>query len=273
MNDETPIRRSRGRPRNSGASEPGTVQALERGLLLLMRLSESGRSSLTEVSEALDIPSATAYRMLTTLQKHGFVEFDEASQGWSVGVEAFRTGASFLRRTTLIDVAQPVLRALVDTTGETANLAVPHGGEVVFVGQRETPNPIRAFFHPGTRTPMHASGTGKAILAEMARDDVERLISRQGLVGFTENTLTNPATLFADLEATRTRGYSFDREERFIGMSCVGAVIRDATGTVVAGVSVSGPQGRFSERAVEGFGKAVSDAAARVSEGLGAVIA
>jgi IclR family acetate operon transcriptional repressor len=239
-------------------------------LIVLAALAEAGRATLTDISLSVGLPSATAYRILATLQKQGFADFDDITQEWMIGVEAFRTGAAFLRRTTLQEVSQPVLRGLMEQTGETANLAVPHGGEVVFIGQRETPNPIRAFFHPGTRTPMHASGTGKAILAEMGRDELARLLAKQGLARFTANTLTDPARLFEDLAETRARGYSFDDQERFDGMSCTGAVIRDATGAVVAGISVSGPSARFTPQTVPALGLTVVQAAREVSDALGA---
>lgn len=266
-------RRQRGRPRSQGGSgEPATVQALDRALTVLTGLAQHGRSTLSDISLQLGLPNATAYRILITLQKHGYVAFDDAEQEWMVGVEAYRTGSAFLRRTTLSEVAEPILRDLMEDTGETSNLAIAHGTEVVFVAQRETANPIRAFFNPGTRTAMHASGTGKAILAQMRQAEAEALLMEAGLEQFTPHTLTQPSALFADLAQTRARGWSFDREERYEGMACVGAAIRDERGAVTGGISVSGPVARFTDATVAVFGPKVAEAARSVTRALGGVI-
>ena len=262
--------RSRGRPKSAFTeATTSTMQALDRALAVLTHLAQSEGATLSDISAALDIPAPTTHRILTTLQGRGYATMNEASQTWSVGIEAYRTGASYLKRTNLLDVSRPVMRRLMEQTGETANLAVQDGTEVVFVGQVETINPIRAFFNPGTRTAMHASGTGKAILASLDPARLRSLLGRAELTPFTDRTLSSTAALEADLDVTRDRGWSFDREERFGGMSCIGAAIRDARGEVVAGVSISGPSIRFSEGRIEAFGRLVAEAASEISRGIG----
>lgn len=268
--DNAPAKRPRGRPRSSFVdSTAPTLQALDRALTVLGHLARAERATLTEVATALDLPAPTAHRILTTLQNHGYAALDDTTQFWSVGIEAYRTGAAYLKRTNLAEVARPIMRHLMEATGETANLAVQDGVEVVFVGQIETLNPIRAFFNPGTRTAMHASGTGKAILAAMDPVRRARLIGQMTLTAFTERTLATPADLATDLDATADRGWSFDREERFLGMSCIGAAIRDARGDVVGGVSISGPSTRFGDGRIDGFGTQVAAAARDIARGLG----
>ncbi|MEM8871727.1 MAG: HTH-type transcriptional regulator BhcR [Pseudomonadota bacterium] len=270
MTDESTQRRGRGRPRNSLSDvQGGTLQSLDRALLILTGLARQGRSNLTDISLRLGVPTATTHRILNTLQGRGFAEFDEATQEWMVGVEAFRIGAAFVHRSGLAEICRPVMRQLMAATGETANLAVVHDGDVVFIEQVETQHPIRAFFQPGARARMHASGTGKALLAEMGRGQVEAIIRRNGLEEYTAQTLTQSERLFADLEETRRRGWSFDNEERYAGMSCIGAAILNATGEPVAGISVSGPTTRFSQRHAAEIGPLVRRAALDVSAALG----
>jgi len=265
-----PERKSRGRPKSAFTDPaPQTIQALDRALGVLHALARHDRASLTDLSLSLGIPTATTHRILTTLQKHRFAELDASTQDWMVGIEAYRTGASFLKRMNLSDISRPVMRALMEATGETANLAIRDRAEVVFIGQIETPNPIRAFFNPGTRTPMHASGTGKAILATLPADHLRALIQTSGLPAFTDHTLATPAALFADLDQTRMRGWSFDREERHLGMSCIGAAIFDAQGDAVGGVSISGPSARFTTRNSMDYGAQVAAAAAEITRALG----
>jgi len=258
--------RPRGRPRSAFTDKgAGTLQALDRALALLAEVARRDGASLTDLSRSLDIPTATTHRILTTLQGRDFVRFDEERQDWSVGLEAYRTGVAYLRRAGLADMGRPVMRRLMEETGETANLAVPDGAGVVFIGQVETGNPIRAFFPPGSRTPMHASGIGKAILAALPADRRARLLPGSGLTGFTARTHVSLASLMADLDATRARGWSFDRDERYEGMSCIGAAILDGRGEPCAGISISGPSSRFSDDRLPGFGAAVTAAAAQLT--------
>ncbi len=263
-------KRSRGRPRTASADAPAAAaQALDRGLQLLRLLARERRSTLTEIGLSAGMPPSTAHRLLTTMQRHGVTEFDETTQEWLVGIEAFRIGSSFLHRTNLVDAGRDVMRRLTEDTGETTNLAIADDGEVVFVSQVETHNPIRAFFRSGTRSFMHASGIGKALLAEMPRDEIEHLLQRKGLPEFTSKTRTTAAALFADLDAIRTRGWALDDEERYVGMRCVAAPIFNSFGEAAAGVSVSGPTVRFPDRIIAELGAKVRRAAAEVTEKIG----
>lgn len=249
----TTQKRPRGRPKSLfKESSAGTMQSLDRALGVLTSVARLERASLSELSREVGVPTATTHRILVTLQKHGFVSFNTERQEWMIGVEAYRTGASFLRHNSVVEIGRSVLRRLMLDSGETANLAVPDGSEVVFVGQVETSNPIRAFFPPGARTPMYASGTGKAILAAMDEANRKKVLDGAELEQFTPNTCATLPGLLKDLEDTRTRGWSYDREERHAGMSCIGAAIFNDKGEPCAGVSVSGPSARFhSERATD----------------------
>lgn len=267
MVEQEPRRRARGRPRTVEPEGPGaTVQALDRAILLLGSLARQGRATLSEVALRTELPPSSAHRLLVTLEAHRLVEFDDATQDWMIGVEAFRIGSAFVQRSNLVDASREVMRRLVDETGETANLAIADDGEVVFLSQVDTQNPIRAFFRAGTRVPMHSSGIGKALLAEFDRPRVEQILRTRGLPRFTPKTLTEADALFADLAATRARGWSFDDEERFSGMRCVAAPIFDAWSEPRAGVSVSGPTVRFSDTKLDHLGDRVRRAANEITE-------
>lgn len=263
-------RRSRGRPRTQPVDEQAApVQALDRGLTLLQALAKENGLTLTDIALRLGMPPSSAHRMLATLQKHGFAEFDDPTQEWSVGIEAFRVGNTYLVRTNLLEAAREFMRRLMEETGETANLAIADKGEVVFLSQVESHNPIRAFFRPGTRGLLHASGIGKALLANMGRDDIDKILQKKGLPEFTPKTLTSPKALYADLEATRVRGWSFDDEERYLGMRCIAAPIFNGFGEAIAGISVSGPTVRFPDPVIAEIGPVVRRAADDVTEKIG----
>ena len=264
------LKRSRGRPRtqlNDAATAP--VQALDRGLKLLEMIANTGPLTLSDVSLRLGLPASTVHRLLATLDAHGFVAFDHATQEWAIGIECFRTGSSFLQRTNLVEASRATLRDLMEASGETANLAIAADGNVVFISQVETHNPIRAFFRPGTRGPIHASGIGKAILSTKSRKAVEATLQKHGLEQFTAKTLTSPGAFFDDLAAAADRGWTLDNEERYEGMRCIAAPIFNAHGEAQAGLSISGPAVRFPDDLIAEFGPKVKRAAHEVTELIG----
>lgn len=269
-------KRRRGRPRlppEERAENNSTIQSLERGLNLLQLLARSGSASLSDLSLQSGLPASTAYRMLSTMQKLEFVTFDESIQEWSVGIEAFTVGSSYFNRANLAEVSRPVMRQLMLDTGETANLGMlTDGGHVTFLTQTECTHPIRAFHLPGTRSPAHSSGIGKAMLAELAEHQIEDVLQKTGLQRFTEKTLISSQALFNDLDATYKRGWAFDDEERHIGMRCIAAAIHDTQGSAIAGISISGPTARFGDSELSQFGTRVRQAADEVTHLIGGVV-
>ena len=263
-------KRGRGRPRKSPEeSTQSPVQTLERAIQLLKSVSNEDGLALTDLSQQLDIPAPTAYRLLSTLQSHGIVEFHEDTQQWMIGVETFRMGSAFLRRTRMIDMGRDLMRDLMHDSGETVNLAIEQDGDVVFVTQVETAEPIRAFFPPGTRGAIHASGIGKALLAELPRREVKAIIERKGLPKFTKETLTDSEALFNELSIIRERGWSIDNQERNHGMRCAAAAIYNEFGEAIAGVSVSGPTIRITEEKIDEFGPMVKTCAMKITQAIG----
>jgi len=263
-------KKRRGRPRNPVSDTGGgTVHALERGLFVLQSLAREGYMSLTDLSLKVGVPTSTVHRILTTLEKLGFAEINEDTNEWSVGIESFRVGNAYLERTNLIENSRKAMRDLMEATGETANLAIADSGDVVFISQVESHNPIRAFFRPGTRSHMHASGIGKALLASMLRRDVEKILHNKGCPEFTEKTITSPTELFEDLGTTRERGWAFDDEERYDGMRCIASSIFNSYGEAVAGISVSGPTVRFPDHMLQIIGPQVREAAQQVTSLIG----
>jgi len=272
MQQSTP-KRSRGRPRSAPAEGQGsTVKALDRGLVLLKAMERVGKTTLTELALQIGLPPSSAHRLLITLQKHRFVEFDASTQEWTIGVEAFRIGNAFVQQTNLVEAGRDVMRRLMEETGETANLAIADEGEVVFVSQVETHNPIRAFFSSGTRGPIHASGIGKALLAELPRKSVEQILQKRGLQHYTEKSLTSAEALFSDLQQIAERGWSFDDEERHSGMRCIAAAIHNYHGEAIAGVSISGPTARLPDASIAELAPKVKQAAAEITTRIGGVV-
>jgi len=263
-------RRARGRPRAfHDKTEENKIKALDRSLSILTDLSKADSLTLSELSERTGEAPATVYRALITFADHEIVQLDTTTQLWRIGPGAFRIGSRFLRRNNLLEHSRPILRKLMQATNETANLGVENHDQVLFVSQEETHQTIRAFFPPGTLSPMHSSGIGKALLAEYPPERVLAIIQSMGLTHFTNNTITDPEGLKEDLATIRRRGYSFDNEERTEGMRCVAAVVKGPYGGAVAGISISAPTFRLPENRVHEIGNLVVQAAADLTRVLG----
>ncbi|MFN8681006.1 HTH-type transcriptional regulator BhcR [Paracoccus sp. P2] len=264
--------RKRGRPRGRagglGAEDSGGIRALDRALDILDLIAVSSGLTLTEIAQRLDMAPSTVHRVLVTLAARGVAESDSQTQAWHVGPTAFRHGSAFMRRSGLVERARPLLRRLMEVTGETANLGILNGDAVLFLSQAETHETIRAFFPPGTRSALHASGIGKALLAHARPADLKRMIREMRLERFTEMTLTDPQALLDDLACIRARGYALDNEERTPGMRCIAAPIFDLAGEAAAGISVSGPSLRMSDARLEAMSEAVIEAARELSLGM-----
>jgi len=274
VNEQSGDAKARGRPRGwHDKTEQNTIKSLDRAMGVLERLGDLGEATLTGLSKEVDQSPSSVYRVLVTLNRRGIVDFDPARQVWAVGAGAFLIGSKFLQRTSLVERARPIMRELMQQTGETANLGVETHGKVLFVSQVETQASIRAFFPPGTLSSMHASGIGKALLAYLDPKRLEKIMGASGLEQFTKGTLVTEAALRADLDQTRHRGFAFDDEERNLGMRCVAAPVFDIHNEVVAGISVSGPTARIGDGDVVPLSGFVKAAAASLTRAIGGVVA
>lgn len=261
-----------GRPKGSGSNTPqGTIQSLDRALDVLDALARNSGLTLSDLARELDQSPATMHRVLSTLEARQIVEVSPQTQAWHIGAMAFRLGSAFLRRSGVAERSRPAMRDLMQATKETSNLGIERNGEVMFIGQIETNESIRAFFPPGTMSPMHASGIGKALLSCYSDARLDRFLRDRTLDRFTEKTVFLPTALKEDLQMVRKRGWAFDDEERTSGMRCVAAPIIDVYGETVAGISVSGPTHRMPEGKIDTIGRLVREAALEVSRGLGAL--
>lgn len=247
MQDQSKTPR-RGRPKSAVSESPegsSPVLALDRGLRALVFIAENGGATLTEISIGTETPPATCHRILATLELRGMAKFDDKAGKWVVGPQAFLVGQTYRQRYDLVDLATPLMQELATKTGETANLAIEDQGELVYLAQVESENPIRASLKNGGGNHFNTSGVGKAILAFMTSRKLEAMLPNIELRKKTHKSITDLAQFKAELAQIRTQGWALDDEERFIGMRCIAAPIFDLTGNVVAGVSISGPSARF----------------------------
>lgn len=271
--DTSVARKARGRPRDwHDKTAQNTIKSLDRAMEVFEYLSEAQGKPLSVIAEEMGQSPATVYRVLVTLETRGLVEFDSVEQVWFIGARAFVIGARFLRRTSLVDRARPILRKLMEATGETANLGIEKEGSVLFLSQVETHANIRAFFPPGTLSPMHSSGIGKALLAHMDDERLNRVLATATFEAFTDHTITTAEALRTDLDHIRERGFSIDNEEKNAGMRCIAAPVFDMNSEVVAGISVSGPTSRVGHKETDRLSREVIDASHQLTHAIGGIV-
>ena len=248
----------------------GRVQSVDRAMTLLEVLGESEHGQrLTDLARRSRLSLTTVHRLLTTLEQRHFVQFSTGDNHWHIGRQAYTVGSAFVRDRHFVTPALPFLRRLRDLTRETANLGVVDNGEIILVNQIESREITRAISRVGGRTPMTASGMGKAILSCYSRDDVTAVVRRCGMRKVTSNTLTYREDLDVELERARTEGYSIDNEEFLPGLRCVAAPVYDNQQEVVCAISVSGMPNRMKPERMPALGRLVAETAAELTRTLG----
>jgi IclR family transcriptional regulator, acetate operon repressor len=248
----------------------GNVQALTRAISILRATAESGEGlTLTEIARATGLAPSTAHRLLTTLQQDRFVQFEPQGGRWTIGVGAFAIGNAFLSARDIVRCARPLLRRLVDKSGETANLAVLDEDMAVYLGQVANREFVRAICKPGGRTFLHSSSLGKSMLALMRPEDVYRILATKGMARFTEKTIDSIGRMTNDLAGVRTLGYAVDDEEYSLGLRCVAAAITNEHGEPIGAVSISGPTMRVARERIPQLGALVRSIADELTRELG----
>ncbi len=248
----------------------GQVRSVTRALTLLRTLAGSANGmSLSETAAEAGLAASTAHRILTTLESEHFVRFDQTDSLWRIGVDAFTTGAAFLRTRDVIALTRPYLRRLMEQTGETANVFLETGGEVLCMEQVESRHSMRAITRVGGKVRMHCSGAGKAMLAFMPDESRAKIIAHHGLPRETATTITDLAGLDSALRQIRARGYAVDDGENAEGIRCVAAPVLNETGVPAAAISVSGPAARIDDAKLAHLGAIVSKVAMEVTRSFG----
>lgn len=268
----TPVPVKRGKkPRGTAATAApagGQVQSLTRGLTLLELIADShGSVALTELAQQAGLPNSTTHRLLSTMQQQGFVRQVGDLGLWTIGAHAFVVGSSFLQSRNLLALVHPVLRSLMETSGETVNLAVLDlsDHQAVIIDQVQCSQLMRMSAPIGGKLPMHASGAGKAFLAHLSDEQVTTLLHQKGLHYYTPKTLMSPQSLKENLAQVRKAGFSFDDEEHALGLRCVAAPIYDEHGEAFAALSISGPIARMTDDRITELGALVIREARQVT--------
>lgn len=248
--------------------DTGSVQSVDRAIQVLEMLARDGEVGVAEVARELDVHNSTASRLITALSAHELVERMSDSRRVRLGVGLLRLAGATAYRLDVSTQAQPVCDALSDEVGETVNVAVLAGDDAINVCQAQGTSAVATQNWVGQRTVLHATSSGKVLLAYLDDDECESRLAFP-LERFTEHTLVSEADVRGELEIVRQNGWAGAVEELETGLNAVAAPIRRHDGSVVAAISVAGPTYRLSPERLPDVAVTVVRAGEAISRRMG----
>lgn len=238
------------------------VQSLVRAMQLLEHMADAGGGlGITQLATVSGLPLPTIYRLLRTLVSGDYVRRGP-SRRYLLGPRLIRLGES--AGSVIGEIAKPYLKRLVEATGETANLALLDGDEVVYIAQAPSKHSVRMFTEVGRRLNAHCTGVGKALLAQLSDGEVRAMMARSGMPAQTPATITDPERLLAELRLVREQGYATDEGEQEVGVRCIAVAV--VGGSAPMAISVSGPAGRMGNDARKKIVPGMLRVAAEIAE-------
>jgi IclR family acetate operon transcriptional repressor len=223
---------------------------------------------LKDIARLTSLNKSTAHRFLKHLEGEGYLFRDDAG-AYMIGPRLVRFGTGVSYQAMLSRLSRPVLEQVWSATGETVNLAILAGQEILYVDVMESLHTFRLVSQIGSRRPLSCTALGKAMLAAMSAEQRELLLPTLRFENATARSITSVARLRKDLAQIAQLGYALDDEEAVSGARCVGAAILDANGKVAGGISISGPTARINKTNLASIAKTVKLAALEISNRLG----
>ncbi|MFF5208852.1 IclR family transcriptional regulator [Streptosporangium sp. NPDC000396] len=256
---------------NGRADSNGGVQSVDRAISILEILSQRREAGVSEIALEIAVHKSTAFRLLGALESRGLVEQAEDRGKYRLSFGIVRLAGGVAARLDLTQQSRPICRRLAEEIGETVNIAVLRSHYAVNLDQVRGPSAVTTQNWVGQLTPLHATSSGKVLLAYLDDRHRTQLIDAGGFEKYTPNTITSITALEEQLEEARHRGYAVTVEEYEIGLNAVAAPVRSHEGEVVAAVSASGPAYRFSEERLHDLAPALIAGAEDISHRLGYV--
>lgn len=232
-----------------------SVRAVDRALELLLCFNQQRPAlSLTELAEQMDLSKSTVYRLLNTLETKRFVSRDRATGAYHLGYRLIEMASWVFQSMDRQGWATPYLQRLAEESGETVDLAVLDGPDVIYLLVIESSQRVKIAAAIGQRLPAHCTASGKAFMAFLPGDQVARILDA-GVSRYTPCTPVDRSDLLQDLRVTRERGFAISREEYESDINAVAAPILDAAGYPVAVIAIVGPSYRLPEQRLVELGR------------------
>jgi len=217
--------------------------------VLEVLLEHKSPMSMSKISEKLKYYPSTVHRILDTLKYGGYVEQNQNTQKYQLGLKLIELGMAKINQIDLIKESRPFLRELAKNCNETVHLAILEDTNVLYLAKEESSQTIsiRMISYVGMRRPLHCTALGKILLAFLPIKERDNLLARLELFKLTENTITNRKQLETELNKVVQRGFGMDREENEKDVCCIAAPVKDYQGKVIAAVSISSPTYRVDQ--------------------------
>ncbi|WP_137287772.1 IclR family transcriptional regulator [Halorussus salinisoli] len=225
-----------------------TIKSVQKAFDIVERLQQLNGASIAELSTELDLPKSTIHSHLTTLRERGYIV--KTGDTYYAGLLFLNLGTKARERHSFFSKVKPKMERLAQETNERTQLMIEEHGRGIYVYRAHGSHGVQTASRIGKPRHLHTGAAGKAILASLPEERVERIIDQWGLPPLTPNTLDTSEKLFDELAAIRERGYAINREEHIEGLWAIGAVIENDN-QVLGALSISGPTYRIKEQGNE----------------------
>ncbi|MFI1169897.1 IclR family transcriptional regulator [Streptomyces sp. NPDC020801] len=253
----------------TNGSPAGGVQSVDRAISVLEILAQRGEAGVSEVAAEIDVHKSTAFRLLGALEARGLVEQAGERGKYRLGFGIVRLAGAVTGRLDITQQGRPVCERLAEEIGETVNIAVMREHYAINLYQVRGPAAVAAHNWVGELTPLHATSSGKVLLAYLPAQERAELLAGAGMKKVTPHTITAKSTLEKNLAEARERGYAFTLEELEIGLHAMAAPVRNQDGQVVAALSASGPSYRLTEERLHELSPILLNGAEEISHRMG----
>jgi len=246
------------------------VQSVDRALDILGCFKgQSIELGISEISERMQLSKSTVYGLVNTLLTKGYLEQNEQTKRYRLGIKLFELGTLVYNRMDLRNEAKVFCEELGSKYNTTVHLAAHYGDEIVYIDKVDAPEAVIVYSQTGKCAPMHCTGVGKAILAFLSDDELKHVFAKGDFKKYTEHTITDREELYCELRRIHSCGYAVDNEEIETGLRCIAAPIFNYMNQPVAAISVSAPTVRLPLEQIETIAKDVQYHALQISQRLG----
>ncbi|MDX3230183.1 IclR family transcriptional regulator [Streptomyces sp. ME19-01-6] len=242
------------------------MKSVTRSLRILEAVAQHQPVTVGELTKIFGLPKSTVQRTLVTLAEAGWLRANRKdTTRWEIGARVLAVRPAALQGSSLFVAAREPMVRLRDKVNETIHLSVPDAVQCMVVVDRvDCHHAVRTFHAIGDTSPLHATATGRAVLAHLPKRDVEEFLAR-GLDRYSETTPVDPDELRAELHRIRTDGYAVNRNQYRPGVCAIAAPVLDEEGTPLATVALSMPDSRYDTDQLPAWGRLVTDTAAEIA--------
>ncbi|MEX3099415.1 IclR family transcriptional regulator [Streptomyces sp. V2] len=253
----------------TSTSQAGGVQSVDRAISVMEILAQRGEAGVSEVAAEIDVHKSTAFRLLGALEARGLVEQAGERGKYRLGFGIVRLAGAVTGRIDITQQARPICERLAEEIGETVNIAVLQEHYAINLYQVRGPGAVAVHNWVGQLTPLHATSSGKVLLAALPATERAALLAETGLKKLTPRTITAKTKLEKNLAESLERGYAYTLEELEVGLHAMAAPVRGRDGEVIAALSASGPAYRFTEDRLHEFAPVLLKGAEEISRRMG----